>query len=282
MTPAPISRRRALALGGLGAAGLIAGTTGWIASATADPATSLPGASGDELVQPPLLDSRDGRLSVELTAAAGVRLAGRDTSALGFNGGSPGPTLRVRPGDELGVRLVNRLGQPANLHTHGQRVSPQGNSDTPFLQVDPDESFDYRYTIPADHPAGTHWYHPHHHGMAADQLFGGLVGGLIVDRGPDVPVTTDRLLITDITLDDTGTVVPATATDRADGREGQLLLVNGQHQPTAAPPTPDRRCWPRWSPPARPAAGSACGSRSPRSPDAASTTATSSTTRTPG
>jgi FtsP/CotA-like multicopper oxidase with cupredoxin domain len=90
----------------------------------------------------------------------------------------------VRPGDELAVRLTNHLDQPTNLHTHGLRVSPQDNSDNPFVQVDPGTSFDYPYRIPADHPAGTHWYHPHHHGMAADQLFGGLDGALLVDR-PD-------------------------------------------------------------------------------------------------
>jgi FtsP/CotA-like multicopper oxidase with cupredoxin domain len=245
VTPAPISRRRALTLGGLGAVGLIAGTTGWIAAATADIGTGgfKPGITGTELLQPPVLDSRNGRLSVELVAAAGVRLAGRDTSALGFNGGSPGPTLRVRPGDELAVRVTNQLGQPTNLHTHGLRVSPEGNSDNPFLRIDPGESFDYLYRIPADHPAGTHWYHPHHHGVAADQLFAGLVGGLIVDRGPDVPVTADRLLlITDIALDDAGAVVPATAADRARGREGELLLVNGQYRPTitAAPGATER------------------------------------------
>ena len=79
--------------------------------------------------------------------------------------------------------------------------------------------------------------------MVADQLYGGLVGALIVDRGPDVPVTADRLLvITDITLDDAGAVVPVTATDRAIGREGRLLLINGQHQPTitAAPGATER------------------------------------------
>jgi len=245
VTPAPISRRRALALGGLGTAVVVAGATGWIASATASTGTGAfdPSGTGAELLQPPLLDSRDGRLAVELTAAAGVRLAGRDTSALGFNGGSPGPTLRVRPGDELAVLLTNRLVQPTNLHTHGLRVSPQANSDNPFVSIEPGASFDYLYRIPADHPAGTHWYHPHHHGMVADQLFGGLVGGLIVDRGPDLPITTDRLmLVTDITLDGAGAVVPANSTDRAMGREGRLLLVNGQHQPTlsAAPGTAER------------------------------------------
>ncbi len=247
MTPAPISRRHALTLGGLGAVGLIAGTTGWIVSATADTGTGTgafrPDATGAELLDPPVLDSRAGRLAVELTAAAGVRLAGRDTSALGFNGGSPGPTLRMRPGDELAVRLTNRLQQPTNLHTHGLRVSPQDNSDNPFVSIDPGASFDYLYKIPTDHPAGTHWYHPHHHGTVADQLFGGLAGALIVDRGPDIPATTDRMmLITDITLDGAGAVVPASTADRTMGREGRLLLVNGQHQPTvtAAPGATER------------------------------------------
>ena len=246
MNPVPISRRRALALGGLGTAALVAGATGWIATATAGTASGAfrPGATGAELLQPPMLDGRDGRLSVELTAAAGVRLAGRETSALGFNGGSPGPTLRVRPGDELAVRLTNRLDRPTNLHTHGLRVSPQGNSDNPFVSIEPGASFDYLYRIPADHPAGTHWYHPHHHGTVADQLFGGLFGALIVDRGPDVPATADRLLlITDITLDDAGAVVPASAADRAMGREGRLLLVNGQHQPTVTAATGATERW---------------------------------------
>ena len=194
--------------------------------------------TGAELGAPPLLDSSEGRLQIELVAAPGVRLAGRDTRALGFNGTSPGPTLRVRPGDELAVRLTNRLDQPTNLHTHGLRVSPQGNSDNPFLRVDPGTSFDYLIRVPTDHPPGTHWYHPHHHGTVADQVSGGLAGALIVDGGPALPVAADRvLLVSDITLDTTGTPVPASPMERMQGREGALVLVNGQHQP-AIPAVP--------------------------------------------
>ncbi|MBP2371756.1 multicopper oxidase family protein [Pseudonocardia parietis] len=243
MTPAPISRRRAIILGGLGAASLAAGGTGWIAAGPGVGTSRLePADTGAELHQPPVLDSRDGRLQVELTAAAGARLGGVDTQALGFNGTSPGPTLRVRAGDELEVRLTNRLDKPTNLHTHGLRVSPQANSDNPFLRIDPGTSFDYRYRIPPDHPAGTFWYHPHHHGMVADQVFGGLAGALLVDpplgNGPDLPVVEDRvLLVTDTTLDADGHLLEASAMDRAMGRQGELVLVNGQHQPTipAAP-----------------------------------------------
>jgi hypothetical protein len=75
VNPAPITRRRALVLGGLGAAGLIARGDG----PPPDPNTGAfqPATTGAELLQPPVLDSRAGRLSVELTAAAGTRLAGR-------------------------------------------------------------------------------------------------------------------------------------------------------------------------------------------------------------
>ena len=189
-----------------------------------------------------MLDSRDGRLQVALTAAAGVQVAGRDTHALGYNATSPGPTLRVRPGDELAVRLINHLDQPTNLHMHGMRVSPLGNSDNPFLRVDPGTSFDYLIRVPPDHPAGTFWYHPHHHTMVADQIFGGLFGALIVEhppgQAPQLPVTADRvLLVTDITLQADGTVAQPSVMERNMGRQGELVLVNGQYQPTipAAP-----------------------------------------------
>ncbi len=102
MTGQPISRRRALALFGLGTASVAAGVTGWAAGLGAPARGRLqPAASGQALAQPQVAASRGGVLDVQLSAAPGVRLAGRDTSAFGFNGTSPGPTLRVRPGDLL-------------------------------------------------------------------------------------------------------------------------------------------------------------------------------------
>ena len=189
-----------------------------------------------------MLASRNGVLRVRLTVAPGVWLAGRHTRALGFNGTSPGPTMRVRPGDLLQVQLVNQLDRPTNLHTHGLHVTPDGQGDNPFVTVDPGDTFDYRYRIPASHPAGTLWYHPHHHGNVADQLFGGL-GALLVEAGPDLPVTRDRvLLIMDTTLDGAGHVAATSAMDRMMGREGELVLVNGQHQPriTSTPGSAER------------------------------------------
>jgi FtsP/CotA-like multicopper oxidase with cupredoxin domain len=233
MSPVKISRRRALMLGGLGVASLATGVTGWVLAGRASGSGLPPAETGAPLREPPVLNSDGGRLELDLTANKGVSLAGRDTGALGFNGTSPGPTLRVRPGDEIAVRLTNRLDQPTNLHTHGLRVSSQGNSDNPFLRINPGDSFDYLFRVPSDHPAGTNWYHPHHHGTVADQLFGGLAGGLLVDGGPDLPVAADRLLlITDTTLTSDGDVAPVDVMQRAMGRQGELVLINGQHEPS--------------------------------------------------
>lgn len=240
MSAHPISRRQAIIIGGLGVAGLASGAAGWLATCQGSGAGGRlqPAGAGAPLTQPPVLASHNGRLRVELTAGVGVPLAGRDTRALGFNGSSPGPTLRVRPGDELAVRLTNRLAQPTNLHLHGLRVSPQASGDNPFLRIDPGASFDYLHRIAPDHPPGTYWYHPHHHGTVADQLFGGLAGALLVEGGPDLEVTEDRvLLITDITLERDGRVAPATTMQRMMGRQGELVLVNGQYQPSI-PATP--------------------------------------------
>jgi len=232
MTGAPMSRRQALGLLGLGTAGVAAGAIGWAASVGTPTGGAMPAVSGERLRQPTVLDSRAGVLGATLTAAPGVQLAGRQTSAWGYNGSCPGPTLRIRPGDLLRLRLVNRIDQPTNLHTHGLHVPPRANGDNPFVTVAPGESFDYEIAVPDDHPTGTFWYHPHHHGTVADQIFAGLAGALLVTGEPDLPVTDDLvLLVTDTTLDSAGRVASPGPMARMLGREGNLVLVNGQHQP---------------------------------------------------
>src|SRR6266536_2148437 len=115
VTRQPISRRRTLALLTLGTASTAVGATGWITGLGAPRRGRLsPADTGQALGQPEVMASSSGVLDVRLTAAPGVRLAGHDTSACGYNGTSPGPTLRLRPGDVLRVQLVNRLDQSTN------------------------------------------------------------------------------------------------------------------------------------------------------------------------
>jgi L-ascorbate oxidase len=133
------------------------------------------------------------------------------------SGARPGdfvaPTIRVAPGQRLAIALDNRL-EPcsekqqadhgcfndANIHTHGLWVSPSGNSDNVLVSVAPGKQFRYEYDIPADHPAGTFWYHPHRHGNGYVQVGSGMAGALIV-TGNRVP-TADRPGDIDIILKD--------------------------------------------------------------------------------
>lgn len=228
---AEIGRRRALQIATLGAAAAVSGGVGTWRLITAG-ASRLDVRSGQPLSEPPVLASRDSVLEVELRAAPGVTMAGRRTRALGYNGASPGPTLRVAPGDLLRVTLANDLDSTTNLHTHGLHVSPEGNSDNVFRMVEPGESAHYEYAIPSDHPTGTFWYHPHHHGTVADQLFGGLFGALLVAT-PDEPdgVVERMLVISDTTLTGNGDVAQVSSQHVMAGREGELVLVNGQLRP---------------------------------------------------
>jgi L-ascorbate oxidase len=67
-----------------------------------------------------------------------------------------------------------------NLHFHGLHVSPAGNSDNVLLEVAPGQKFEYEINIPADHPAGTFWYHSHRHGSTALQVSSGMAGPFII------------------------------------------------------------------------------------------------------
>jgi FtsP/CotA-like multicopper oxidase with cupredoxin domain len=238
----PISRRNALILGGVGAAGVLVGGTGLIVGGTSGStdtgewAPVEPGPVEDfagTLREPEVLRSAGGTLQVRLSAAQGpVRIAGRETTALTYNGGVPGPTLVVRPGDLLQVTLDNRLSATTNLHTHGLHVAPDGNSDNVFLSIEPGSSFDYEYRIPANHPPGVYWYHPHHHGTVAEQTFGGMYGAIIVEDTNPIPVSRERVLvIADITIDSAGGIPAASPMDLMMGREGAMVLVNGQSAP---------------------------------------------------
>ena len=112
------------------------------------------------------------------------------------------PTIRVAPGQQLRIDLTNRL-EPCsekqrsdhscfndtNLHTHGLWVSPSGSSDNVMISVPPGSDHHYIYDVPADHPAGTYWYHPHSHGAGFAQVGSGMAGALIV-TGNRLPSAT--------------------------------------------------------------------------------------------
>jgi FtsP/CotA-like multicopper oxidase with cupredoxin domain len=189
-----------------------------------------------------LYTSQNSLLEVDLTAAVSpVQVGDRTANLLSYNGQSPGPRLEARPGDTVRIRLHNQLDQPTNLHYHGLHITPQGTGDNVFVSVAPGETFTYEFTIPADHPAGTFWYHPHHHHHAAEQLFEGLAGLFVIrgelDEIPEVKAAQEEFIVLkDYEIDRAGNVPPADHMALMMGREGSLVTVNGQLNPSLSLP----------------------------------------------
>jgi FtsP/CotA-like multicopper oxidase with cupredoxin domain len=145
--------------------------------------TSLPASAAVEpLVNPPEFRSANGELRVTLEARkTRVKLGKFEINAATYNGVYGGPVLRVRPGDVLHVRLVNKLDQATNIHFHGLSVTPQGRGDNSMKMIMPGETWDYEVPIPANHRPGLYWYHTHAHGFAERQLMAGLSGMLVIE-----------------------------------------------------------------------------------------------------
>jgi FtsP/CotA-like multicopper oxidase with cupredoxin domain len=127
-----------------------------------------------------------------LRALPGAAFTGeyKKPSLLGYDGTVPGPTLRIKRGDELRVRLINELPEPTAIHWHGVRLANDMDGVPQLTQaaVAPRASFDYRFQPP---DAGTFWYHAY----AGPQTDQGLHGALIVEEPHGVEVDRDIVLV---------------------------------------------------------------------------------------
>jgi len=161
---------------------------------------------------PPDISSVNGALTttlnVQMTDPKTTTLGGCNVRLRSYNGQLVGPTLRVKPGSVMDINLVNKLPiesgdeikqqieqeassafidtkphsfNTTNLHVHGLHVSPSGNSDNVLLAIPPQTSFPYEIKVPANHPAGTFWYHAHAHGSTAIQVGSLMEGAIIIE-----------------------------------------------------------------------------------------------------
>jgi FtsP/CotA-like multicopper oxidase with cupredoxin domain len=112
-------------------------------------------------------------------------------AALGYNGQTPGPTIRVTEGDKVRAIFTNNLKETTGVHFHGVEFENFFMDGVPFVTQKPfapGESFTYEFTAGR---SGSLMYHSHHN--ATDQVGRGLLGAFIVDPlEPDAIDTFDR------------------------------------------------------------------------------------------
>ena len=171
-------------------------------------------AAGSLVTEAEEVRSVNGVLRVDLDYRDSVEASGQKRYCYLYGGRSEAPTLRVKPGDLVILRLKNdmrvaprsgdgkshqhatpgacaggemsataAMGAFTNLHFHGLTLAPVCHEDDVLhTMIEPGgTAFEYRFRIPADEAPGLYWYHPHIHGATNVQVLGGASGAIIVE-----------------------------------------------------------------------------------------------------
>ena len=116
-----------------------------------------------------------------------VNFTGTPRLATTVNGSLPAPILRWREGEEVTLKVTNRLAETSSIHWHGI-ILPNAMDGVPGLTFDgikPGETFTYRFKL---QQSGTYWYHSH----SGFQEQTGLYGAIVIDPKAPEPFTYDR------------------------------------------------------------------------------------------
>jgi len=181
--------------------------------------------AGSVVSPPPDLYSKHGVLQVTMNYFTTVDQYNRTLFCFVTAKGREGPTLHVKPGDEIKIALTNMVANPpgvgeevfsggtttaclanvmtpasVNMHFHGVNTSPRCHSDEVIHTiVNSGQTFQYDIQIPANEPPGLYWYHPHVHGIASPAVQGGATGVIevegIANLQPIVAGLPERFLV---------------------------------------------------------------------------------------
>ena len=157
-------------------------------TAPASPVPSPVSASADTVAVDLVVDKMD------------FRLGDRVGRAVTVNGSLPAPLLRFRQGQQVELRVTNRLAERTSIHWHGLLLpnAMDGVPGVTFKGIDPGETFVYRFPL---RQYGTYWYHSHS-GMQ-EQL--GLYGPLVIDPAEPEPFSAAHehiIVLSDWTFSD--------------------------------------------------------------------------------
>ncbi|HKH11464.1 MAG TPA: multicopper oxidase family protein [Rubrobacter sp.] len=145
------------------------------------------------------------------------------TEIWGYNGITPGPTIKVMQGREAVVRQINRLPRRhpslgyeswTSVHLHGSASLPQYDGYAEDVTY-PGEFKDYRY--PNNQNARTLWYHDHGVHHTAENAYMGLAAQyhLHDEQELSLPIPHGKY------------DVPLTIKDAIFGTDGQLIFDDG-------------------------------------------------------
>lgn len=167
---------------GLAAGGVLLGMAAW----------SRPGRaqiSGGVGAKVPVMQGTEFDLTI---AESPANFTGNPRIATTINGSIPAPTLRWREGDEVTLRVTNKLKESTSIHWHGIILPYQmdGVPGISFPGIAPGETFTYRFKV---EQSGTYWYHSH----SAFQEMTGMYGAIVVEPagGETIRANRDHVIV---------------------------------------------------------------------------------------
>ncbi|PTM47417.1 CopA family copper-resistance protein [Sphingomonas aerolata] len=145
----------------------------WAQPVSAGIATPLPVLSGTDIA---------------LTVAHLTRtIDGTRSHAIGINGTSPAPLIRLKQGQQVRLSVTNSLDEETSIHWHGLLVPFQmdGVPGISFPGIPARTTFTYDFPVVQ---AGTYWYHSH--SGLQEQM--GHYGPIVIDPAGADPIVSDR------------------------------------------------------------------------------------------
>lgn len=183
---------------------------------------------------PPLLESRSGQPLFLTLQKIHWSFDGKSRANIwGVNGSYPGPTVRVKNGDDIKLIYSNRLPEAVSMTVSGLQV-PGTQIGGAARLISP--GADWSPVIPIRQPAATLWYHANTEGKMGSQVYNGLVGMWIIDDDSTKNLRLPKhygvddfpVIIQDKRLDNFGTPEYQSSEN---GFVGDTLLVNGVQDP---------------------------------------------------
>ena len=136
---------------------------------------------------------------------ASLKIGDRDATALTVNGSVPAPLMRWHEGQNITIKVTNKLKQDTSIHWHGIILPPNmdGVPGLSFAGIKPGETFTYQFPL---NQSGTYWYHSHS-GLQEQR---GHFGPIIIDPIEPEPFEYDLdyvVMLSDWTFEDPHSVL---------------------------------------------------------------------------